>query len=350
MGLLFKSVPLTTVVAFWCCHEAPSVAHAQLQSNLIDDPVAVLLRASQSITVIPDLQGKPQPIEAISELKGDARESPAPLARASSIPAQASEPPKQPTELPATTPIESLTRRPISWPAPSLNPGVPSAFIAKWGDVFLNASAGTPGNLRPDADGSWVGGFGLGDPQRFVAIELSGGCGSIKRFCGNGGAGVSVSRDLVSNPDQRVALAAAWRNALQWGYEGTQDKIFSAGFTYAIPLRPDSSRFRQTLQFNIGAGNSSFAPYTPVGSQERIGAFGSIGVELSPSVGVSTGWSGRGINAQISYTPFRYVPVSVNLLGADLFNQSPAGTVGILSVSWGLNFRTANFDPPFFPR
>lgn len=321
--------------------------------------MASLPRASQWITV-PQQQLQQQPFAPTNPLRIAPQQDvmqQAPPARFSdrlspSPVLQAPDPAPLPPSpgVPATTPIEGLTRQPKAWPAPSLNPGVPTAFIAKWGDVFLSASAGTPGNLRPDADGSWVAGFGLGDPQRFVAIEISGGCGSIKTFCGNGGAGFSVSRELVSKPDQRLAFAVGWRNAIQWGYEGTQDDVFSAGISYAIPLRNDGSRFRQTLQIDIGAGNSTFAPYTSIDSQERIGAFGSVGVELSPSVGVSTGWSGRGINAQLSYTPFRSVPVSVNLLGADLFNQSPAGTVGILSVSWGSNFRTATFDPPILPR
>jgi hypothetical protein len=325
-------------------------ANAQRQWSNVDFPLASLPKARQWIIV--PLQ---QPLEEATQIKAAQQESTP--ARSVETPAPASnsqaselEIPTPSPGVPATTPIQGLTRRPVTWPAPSLNPGVPSAFIAKWGDVFLSASVGTSGNLRPDVDGAWVGGFGLGDPQSLVAIELSGGCGSIKRFCGNGGAGFSVSRDLVSKPDQRVAFAIAWRNALQWGYEGTQDNVFSAGFSYAIPLRNDGTRFRQTLQIDIGAGNSTFAPYTANDSEERIGAFGSIGVELSPSLGVSTGWSGRGINAQISYTPFRYVPISVNLLGADLFNQSPAGTVGILTISWGSNFRTANFDTSILPR
>lgn len=335
MGRLANHLHLALAASTWLCCESVMPSYAQ----------------RQWITV-PQQQ---QPLEVISQVTDSPPQAPPARSSETTAPSpntQAPQPelPASPAEVPASSPIEGLTRRPLSWPAPSLNPGVPSAFIAQWGDVFLSASVGTPGNLRPDVDGSWVGGFGLGDPQRFVAIELSGGCGSIKSFCGNGGAGFSVSRYLVSNPDQRLALAVAWRNPIQWGYEGTQDDVFSAGFSYAIPLRNDGSRFRQTLQINMGAGNSTFAPYTPTDSQERIGAFGSIGVELSPNVGVSTGWSGRGINAQISYTPFREVPVSVNLLGADLFNQSPAGTVAILSVSWGSNFRTATFEPPIFPR
>lgn len=250
-----------------------------------------------------------------------------------------------------TTPLrESLRIPPLvarrkPWPAPSLSPGVPSSFIANWGDVFIGASAATAGKQRGGtADGSWSAGFGIGDAAKAVAVELSGGCGSVNNFCANGSFDVKVSRLLINESTSRLALSAAWQNFAQWGNEGRQDNTFYGGLTYAMPLDPGNKAFERTLQINAGVGNSRYAPYTATDSESQIGAFASIGVELAPNVGISAGWSGRGANAQFSITPFREVPISVNLLGADLFNQTPAGTVGVLSISWGANFRTARFD------
>jgi hypothetical protein len=233
-------------------------------------------------------------------------------------------------------------RRP--WPSPSLNPGVPSAFIANWGDVFVGASAATAGNQRPVADGSWVAGFGLGDATRSIALELNGGCGSIKNFCSNGGFGARISRVLINQSRSWLALAGAWQNGLQWGNEGQQDNIYSGTLSYAFPLRAPQSRFAQTLQINAGIGNSTFAPYSAVDSESKVGGFASIGVELTPSLGVSAGWSGRGANAQLSYTPFREAPLTLNLLGSDLTGQTPSGTVAVFSINWGSNFLTPNFS------
>ena len=240
-------------------------------------------------------------------------------------------------------PIPPLTaiRRP--WPSPNLNPGVPSAFIANWGDAYITGVAATAGEQRPDADGSWVGGFGLGDATKAVALEVNGGCGSFKQFCSNGGLGFRVGRVLIQRPTGLLALAGSWQNAVQWGNEGDQDNIYSAGLSYAFPLRPIQSGFGQTLQINAGVGNSSFAPYSAINSEDQIGGFASIGVELSPAVGLSAGWSGRGANAQMSYTPFGNTPLTFTLLGADLFNQNPAGAVAVFSVSWGANYLTPNF-------
>jgi hypothetical protein len=252
-------------------------------------------------------------------------------------------PPSSPDSPSPVDPIPPLVALKHPWPSPNLNPGVPSAFIANWGDVYITGVAATAGATRPDADGSFVGGFGLGDATKAVAVEVNGGCGSFKNFCGNGGLGFRIGRVLIQKPTRLLALAAGWQNAVQWGYEGIQDNIYSAGLTYAFPLRPINSGFGQTLQINAGIGNSSFAPYSATNSEDQIGGFASIGVELSPAVGISAGWSGRGANAQISYSPFRNTPLTLSLLGADLFNQNPAGTVAVFSVSWGTSYLTPNF-------
>lgn len=249
-----------------------------------------------------------------------------------------------PDALKKTLLIPPLYKREIPWPSPSLSPGVPSAFIANWGDVFLGVTGATAGNTRSDVDGSWVAGFGLGSAAKSLALEFSGGCGSFKQFCGNGGIGGRVARLLVNQPRSRLSLAGSWQNFAQWGSEGTQDNIFYGALSYAQPLRAPGTTWGQTLQFNAGVGNSTFAPYTPTNSQEAVGGFASVGVELSPAVGLAAGWSGRGANAQLSYTPLRDLPLTFNVLGADLFSQNPAGTVVVFNVSWGTNFTTPNFN------
>ena len=218
--------------------------------------------------------------------------------------------PSSPDSTSPVDPIPPLVSLKRPWPSPNLNPGVPSAFIANWGDVYITGVAATAGATRPDADGSFVGGFGLGSATKAVAVEVNGGCGSFKDFCGNGGLGFRIGRVLIQKPTGLLALAAGWQNAVQWGYEGNQDNIYSAGLTYAFPVRPINSGFSQTLQINAGIGNSSFAPYSSTNSEDQIGGFASIGVELSPAVGFSAGWSGRGANAQLSYTPFRNTPLT----------------------------------------
>jgi len=253
------------------------------------------------------------------------------------------------------SPIAPLTKRIPPWPTPSLSPGVPSAFLASWGDVFAIASIGSRGKKRDHADGSFAAGFGLGNSVKSVALEVTGGCGSVDEFCSNGGLGLRLGRVFVNKPALQVAFTGAWQNGIQWSTEalefdtGRQDNIYSATLSVAFPLQRRGSYFGQTFQINAGVGNSTFAPFVATGSQSQVGGFGSVGLEINDLMGVSAGWSGRGVNAQLSLTPFRDTPITVSLLGADLFNQTPYGAVGVLSVSWRTNFSTPNFAAPDYP-
>lgn len=339
-------------------------AHAQLQWILVDYTTHVAPMSGQAAATAGPPRSSPSSSQTTNRSaptpKRSVDSSPPPSPTpffpkrsvASTVPARSLAQASQPQKTPSPSSLqlrESLLIPPIvkfekPWPSPSLNPGVPSAFVANWGDVFAGVSGATAGKQRPDVDGSFNLGFGLGSSAKSIGVELSGGCGSFKQFCGNGSFTARVGRLLINQSRSRLSLAAAWQNFAQWGYEGRQDNIYYGALSYAIPLRPPGSGFGQTLQFNAGVGNSSYAPFTEVNSEEAIGGFGSVGIELSPALGVSAGWSGRGANAQLSYTPFRQAPITLNLLGADLFNQTPAGTVAVFNISWGRNFTTPNFN------
>jgi hypothetical protein len=49
--------------------------------------------------------------------------------------------------------------------------------------------------------------------------------------------------------------------------------------------------------------------------------------------------SSRSANVNLSWVPFRTVPIYVNLIAADVFANTPWGTIGVLSVGWGDNLQ-----------
>jgi hypothetical protein len=113
--------------------------------------------------------------------------------------------------------------------------------------------------------------------------------------------------------------------------------------TVSLPLREPNFVFNQVLQISVGVGGRDFAFLDNDFSGPTASVFGAIGVELAPNIGISAGVSGRGANLNLSYPPFRDLPIAINLLAADVFDQSPFGTVGVLSLSWGDNFRRGIF-------
>jgi len=249
----------------------------------------------------------------------------------------------------APQPLETLADLPdpIEGPNqmlfPSLGGALPGAFGAAWGDYSIGFSAATPGKIRDNVDGSLNASVGFGDANKYVSIELDFGIGSIKRFAGNYGFSASISRMLVSSSRWQVAAGAGWSDFYSTGYEGRVPPNGYGVVTAATPLRPKNAAFQQVLQLSLGVGGNNFASMDENFTGPIFGYFGSIGVEVSPRLGVSAGVSGRGTNLELSYVPFSDLPISLGLVVGDVFNSSPWGTVGALTLSWGDNFRTGFF-------
>jgi hypothetical protein len=243
--------------------------------------------------------------------------------------------------LPADAAVAAAPIRPPYVIRPSLGGGMPTGFVSGWGDYFLSASAGTPGNLRAGVvDGSVNMGFGLGDPEKLLGLELYWGIGSTKNLNANGSFGASLGRLLVNRSDLQVAVAGGVIDAFPYGYEPNPQPLNGYGaVSVALPLRPADPTFTQVVQFTVGGGGSSFAAIDSSYQLTEAGAFGAVGVELLANLGFSVGVSTRSTNVNLSWVPFRTLPVFVNLLAADVFGSTPWGTVGVLTVGWGDNLQ-----------
>lgn len=271
----------------------------------------------------------------------------APAPRSAIIPAGAgpsSAFPEQRVEaaIPADADVLAAPIRPPYRLRPSLSGGVPTGFVGGWGDYFLSGSAGTPGNLRDGSpDGSLNLGFGLGDPERFLGADVFWGIGSIRNLNDNGAFGGALGRVLVRRPDLVVAAAGGVVEAFSYGSEANPQPTNGYGaLSVALPLRPADPVFPQLVQFTAGGGGSSFAAVNTSFQTAETGVFGAVGLEVTPNIGFSVGVSSRGANVNLSWIPLRDWPVFVNVMAADVFSETPWGTVGVLSIGWGDSLRT----------
>ncbi|MEB3168790.1 MAG: hypothetical protein VKK97_08670 [Synechococcaceae cyanobacterium] len=231
--------------------------------------------------------------------------------------------------------------------SPSLGGGLPSGYVGGWGDYFLAGSAGTAGKLRDGSPDSSINmGLGFGDPVKSLGLSVNWGIGSIKNFNANGSVGVSAGRILVSEPDRELALAVGLVDAYTYGNEPGQTpaNVYGA-LTLTLPLRRDDPNFQQRLQLTVGGGGSSFAAIDANFQTSDSGLFAAAGLDVSPNLGLSVGVSSRSTNLNLSWIPFRDLPVFVNVVAADLFNATPWGTVGVLSVGWGDSLKLGFFNP-----
>ncbi|WP_242032276.1 hypothetical protein [Aphanizomenon flos-aquae] len=218
--------------------------------------------------------------------------------------------------------------------SPSLTFATPSAFGATWGDVFVGASAATTGKARTQPDGSISMGFGLGDARKLVGLELGYNIGSIKNFGYNGTFDLKANRIVYAKGNTQIAAAAGWKSFAQHvkGESVRPSSAYGVVTSYSL-LKPNDTVNKMPISFSIGAGGGDFRT-----GDANTGVFAGVGVQVHPQIGVGMGWSGVGFNVGASFVPISTIPLTINVVGADLTDTSFGGTVFVLSIGYGFNF------------
>jgi hypothetical protein len=235
----------------------------------------------------------------------------------------------------------------LSFKPPNLNPTqIPTAYVAEWGNYFLSSSlyAYSQSNRASIGvvDGSLNLGFGLGSSRRSVALELDFNLESLADRGHGGSLDLRLGRQLIGSNDFALHLGAGWLGVASYGSWPQPGGSPYGILTAAWPLRPHNGPFRQTMQVNLGGGGGRFQRIDSVNLISN-GAIASVGVELTPNLGVSAGWAGRGLNASISYVPLPSTPLYLTLSGANISGVDGGGRAVAFSLSWGGSFRTASF-------
>lgn len=258
----------------------------------------------------------------------------APVWSTAPVAAQTTQSPEQPAQ-----------QAPLPYKPPNLNPtGIPSAFIAEWGNYYVATSmyGYDNGETGTSIDG-WLGaGVGLGNARRFVAMEIDFNLESLSDTDNGGSLDVRFARHLLSTNSFALQIGAGWLGIASYGDWPKPGGSVYGVLTAAMPLRPNDPTFRQTLQVNLGGGDGRFERVDAVELLSS-GVFASVGVELIPNLGLSVGWAGKGLNSSLSYVPLRGLPLYLGLSGTNLTNIDQTGRAVALTLSWGGSFRTATF-------
>ncbi len=218
---------------------------------------------------------------------------------------------------------------------PSLSFGIPSAFGANWGDFFVQAAGATrrDGNGNSGLDGSISAGFGLGDSQKLIGLEVAFNEGSIKNFGDNGSFDLKAHRVLYAGTTNQIAAAVGWNSFAQYGNEGVADSSVYGEVTSVSLLQPNSPQNQMPLALTVGVGGGNFRS-----GNDSVGVFGGVGLQVYPQVGIGASWSGVALNAGVSFVPVRTIPLTIELEGLDLTDRTAGGSAVLLSVSYGFNF------------
>jgi hypothetical protein len=240
---------------------------------------------------------------------------------------------------------ESLRQRLLIDPlvelrAPAYSPGssvgIPTGFGANYGDAFVGISFS---NRRPrvnEADGAMSVGFGLGDSQKAVGLEVSANIGSLRRFARNGDLGFKLHRALPG----RAAIAIGWDSGITWGEENrsTVSTVYGVG-SKVFELRPGNPDNTLPLTVSLGVGGGRFRSFDNIQNRKGgVGVFGGVGLQVAPQVSVSSSWTGQDLNFGVSYVPIRTTPLFLTAVVANVLNRNDNATLFSFGIGYGFNY------------
>jgi hypothetical protein len=185
--------------------------------------------------------------------------------------------------------IDPLAELRIPAYSPGSTVGVPSAFGANFGDAFVGLAFS---NRRPrinESDGALSVGFGLGDSERSLGLEVSANIGSLRRFGANGDIGLKLHRALPG----KAAIALGFDEGIIWGDENRDTVSTLYGVVSKIfDLRPDDPFNPQSLTLTLGVGGGRFRSFDNiVNRQGGVGVFASAGFRFVPQASAIASWT-----------------------------------------------------------
>lgn len=238
--------------------------------------------------------------------------------------------------------VQRAIRAMINTPAttPGSTFGSPLAFGSNLGDVYfgIGGTETQPEFQGKDYDGGAVIGFGLGDADSAVGSEISVGIIGLTEEdnvpdSGFGDSG-NINIKLHTMIGDRTSFAVGAENLGRWGNaDGTQASHYAAIAT-AWQLRPSVYENPLTLVTNIGVGDNRFDDF----GEDDIGVFGSASLFFTRRIAGIVDWTGRQLNAGVSFVPFHSFPLNVTLGAANVTEENDDEVVFSGSVGLSFNF------------
>ncbi|MBS1834795.1 MAG: hypothetical protein JST65_18900 [Acidobacteria bacterium] len=220
--------------------------------------------------------------------------------------------------------------------APAMGASSPSAFGGVLGDIWGGATWTNRPRFATGQDGVASGGFALGDPYRFLGLDVDiiSFTTVRERFLLRGAVDFEISRYL----GRGFAIAAGYESAIHWGFQDTGPSRYGTVSKWLVLNRDDSAPFSAIL-FTVGAGNGRFLSEADENAgKKKINPFGSIGIRLAGPLSIVGDWTGQDLYVGGSLAPFKRHQLVLSAGATDLTHSAGDGTRFVVSGGFSLNF------------
>ena len=232
---------------------------------------------------------------------------------------------------------------------PSTTIATPTAYGARWGQVYGSGSYQPLSRYYTLAESDWKRGIwadgtisfgaGLGNPHRWVGVDLTlnlldtFGMWSTDGFADERSLSVKVHRAMPASASIAIGYENVWQNSAS-GSEGGNSVYAVASKTFAISNRATTPLSQ--LYVSLGLGSDRFLSESSFQKRKNgINVFGSIAVRVMPFLTAITEWTGQDMNLGFSLRPYSGLPVTITPAVVDLTGRAgdrPRFSIGVATT------------------
>lgn len=235
----------------------------------------------------------------------------------------------EPQRIPLSVPRQKTYR---------ISPGItimnPSGYGAFWKNAGFGFGFQERVRFRNDSDGVFGLGFGLGNPQKNLGLQIGISLVDLSNPFKDGAINFKVHRRLPKD----FSIALGTQGAITWGDTDGGSSVYGV-VTKRFALKEDRTKPLSELYTSFGVGGGQFRSESDIDNGvESVGVFGSVSLKLAQPVSLITEWTGQDLTIGASYVPFRSLPIAVVPAVADITGSAGDGARFIFGIGYSFSF------------
>ncbi|OKH26201.1 hypothetical protein NIES593_03780 [Hydrococcus rivularis NIES-593] len=244
-------------------------------------------------------------------------------------------PQKVPLNIPGLEQIEQQEARSAPYKAaPSISIITPSGYGADWGTAGIGIGFQQRTRFTETSDAVVGLGFGLGDAQNLVGIQVGLALVDVSDPFRDGSISFKVHRRLPYD----FSLAIGVQGGVTFGVTDGGSSVYGV-VSRRFALKRDVREPFSEIYTSLGIGGGQFRSESDINEGvESVGLFGSVAVRVLEPMSLITEWTGQDLTIGISWVPFRDLPLVVVPAVTDVTGTAGDGVRFLIGVGYGFSF------------
>jgi hypothetical protein len=236
----------------------------------------------------------------------------------------------EPTRIPLRIPTYKVPYR----ASPSVTIINPSGYGAALGVFGIGVGLQERVRFQNDSDGVIGLGFGFGNPQKNIGLQLGVSLVDVSDPFQDGAVNVKLHRRLPSD----FSIATGVQGIATWGETDGGSSVYGVT-TKRFVLQQDKSKPFSEIYTSVGIGGGQFRSENDIDNGiESVGIFGSLAVRVIEPINLITEWTGQDLTIGASVVPFRNLPLVIIPAVTDVTGSAGDGARVILGVGYSIYF------------